>query len=349
MKVTTVAVLWTALAFGPAVQAQAVSSLADGRSGEISFTSFGPRGHHELGQGTFDRKPVPITGNLLLPASGDAKLPAVVIGHTVGGVQPFLYTRWAKALNEAGYAVFVVDSFKARGLSDMVGKSAGEFNGAMLVPDAFSALKLLATHPRIDPQRIAYIGFSMGGVTAPYLLQESFRKAVLGDSALRFAASVGHYPGCNYNFHENQPSPTPLYLFLGQKDDWLAAISCQAYADHLAGKGYKVSTKVYEGAGHSYDEDRAAVYVPQAYNTRECRPLVVNLDESTLAPRYLDGALLAPNADTREAARQVYQWMSACTKRGATAGITPGNGDRREDAVRDTLKLLQGVFTASAQ
>lgn len=97
--------------------AQPATSLADSRSGDIQFNSFQPRGHHELAQGTFDRKPVAIQGKLLLPAA-QGRVPAIVIGHTVGGVQPFLF-RWAKALNDAGYAAFVVDSFSSRGLSRM--------------------------------------------------------------------------------------------------------------------------------------------------------------------------------------------------------------------------------------
>lgn len=336
-----------AFALVAAAQAQPVDSLADGRSGDIGFNSFNPRGHGELGQGTFDRKPVPITGHLSLPAATEAKVPAIVIGHTANGVHPILYSRWAKALNDAGYAAFVVDSFKPRGIVSVSGRTAAEFTGAVLIPDAFMALQLLATHPRIDAQRIAFVGFSQGGITAPYLLHERFRKAVLGDSPLRFAALVGHYGGCFYNFVENQPSRTPLYMFLAQKDDWLSPASCQAFVAHLAEKGYTARVQVYEGAAHAYDADRPLAYEGIAVNTMACKPLVVNLDEPVLAPRYLEGGgLLAPNADPAATARQVFQWHSSCTKRGANFGITPGPGDRREDSVRDTLTALQEAFAA---
>jgi dienelactone hydrolase len=328
------------------ISAQPVDSLVDGRSGEVEFTSFDPPGHSAMAQGSFDRTPVKISGNLSFPA-GDAKVPAVVIGHTVGGVKPVLYSRWAKSLNEAGYAVLVVDSFGPRAMNQMWTKGVGAFKGggAFLVADAFKSLALLATHPRIDGSRIAFVGFSMGATTANYVIQERFRRAILGDSSLRFAAAVSHYPACHYNFIENNPSTVPLFLFLGGKDDWTPALACQEYGAMLVARGYKVSTNVYAGAGHGYDEDQPAKYQSFVTSSASCNPLVVNLDEQVLAPVFIrGGALLAHGADSRAAAIGVYRWASGCTSNGGTLGWSPGEGDRREDAVRDTINVLQGTM-----
>lgn len=330
---------------GNSATSQTNDSMGDGRSGDIEFSSFWPRGHHELGQATFDRKPVPVRGQLLLPP-GTAKVPAVVIGHTVGGVQPFLFHRWAKALNEAGYAAFVVDSFGPRGMGSMHTSSAVEINGAYLIADAFSALRVLATHPRIDAGRVAFIGFSMGGGTAPYVVQERFRRAVLGDSPLRFAAAVGHYPHCHYNFIENQPSPVPLFLFLAEKDDWTPAEQCQQYGKLLLERGYKVNVRVYEGANHGYDEDRSSTTIANANSMGNCDPLLINLDAPSFAPQYLKtGAPVVPGGDLRATALAVRNWGLSCNRRGATSGVSAGGGDRRVDAVRDTLSALQKTFS----
>lgn len=332
--------LWSGLA------AQPVDNLADGRSGDIDFTSFSPSSHNALAQGTFDRKPIPLSGKLMLPA-GDSKVPAVVIGHTVGGVKPVLYHRWAKSLNDAGFAVFVVDSFGPRGLTNMSKKGIAEVEGggSFLTADAFKALALLATHPRIDPGRIAFLGFSMGGITANYVIHEKFRRAVLGDTTTRFATSIGHYPSCHYNFFENKPSVTPLFLFLAEKDDWTPAIACKEYGDFLTARGYRVATQVYEGAGHGYDEDIAARFQEDASSQSSCNPLLVNLDEP-LAPQFLRGkSYLVPGGDTRSVAVGVYKWVGACTTKGATLGVSPGGGNRRDDAVKDTVKALRSVLT----
>jgi dienelactone hydrolase len=326
--------------------AQPVETLADGRSGDIEFTSFDPPGHNALALGSFDRTPVKIGGKLSFPG-GDAKVPAIVIGYTVGGLKPVLYSRWAKSLNDAGYATLVVDSFGPRGMHQMWTKGLGAFKGggSFLTADAFRSLALLATHPRIDPDRIAFVGFSMGGGVANTVLHERFRRAVLGDVPLQFAASVSHYPPCHYNFVEDKPSSVPLFLFLAEKDDWTPAPACQEYGELLSSRGYKVTTKVYEGAGHGYDEDLASKYQDLVTSRAACNPLVVNLDEPILAPRFMrGGAALAPGADTRAAAIGVYKWDSACTTKGGTLGVSPGNGDRREDAVRDTIKVLDSAM-----
>lgn len=340
----TAAVFFLLAVLSGQLEAQPTDSLADGRSGDIEFTSFMPSGHNALATGTFDRKPIKIGGKLLLPA-GEAKAPAIVIGHTVGGIKPVLYSRWAKSFNDAGYAVLVVDSFGPRNMKGMWAKGASDFNGAFLIADAFRALALLSSHPRVDPARIAFVGFSMGGITAQYVVHERFRQAVLGDSQLRFATTVSHYPVCHYNFVENKPSPAPSFVFLAEKDDWYPAAACQEYTRFLAARGYGVTTKVYEGAAHGYDEDSAATVVADATVTNTCNPLVVNLDEP-LTPRFLrTGALLAPEgADLRTAATSVFRWAGACTTKGATVGVTVGNGNRQEEAVRDTLKALQSVF-----
>ncbi|MDP3171869.1 MAG: dienelactone hydrolase family protein [Polaromonas sp.] len=341
----TVFVALVLVLLGNGAAAQTGDNLGDGRGGDIEFTSFWPRGHHELGQATFDRKPLPVRGQLSLPP-GAGKVPAVVIGHTVGGVQPYLFHRWAKALNEAGFAALVVDSFGPRGMGSMVASTALEINGAYLIADAFSALRVLATHPRIDAGRIAFIGFSMGGGTAPYLIQERFRRAVLGDSPLRFAAAVGHYPHCHYNFIENQPSPIPLFLFLAEKDDWTPAQQCMQYGKLLAERGYKVSVKVYEGANHGYDEDRSSIAIPSANSMGNCDPLLINLDALPFAPQYLrTGAPVVPGGDMRATVTGVQNWARSCNRRGATSGVSAGGGDRRADAVRDTITALQKSFS----
>ena len=74
------------------------------------------------------------------------------------GVEP----NWGPVLRSWGYATFVLDSFRRRGLAEVC------TNGPALVPlqrvpDAYGALRLLAAHPAIDPERIALMGFSHGG------------------------------------------------------------------------------------------------------------------------------------------------------------------------------------------
>lgn len=109
-------VLTIALIMAPSLLfAQAVTSLADGRTGRIEFASLTPSGPSELVRGA--GAPVTIGGTLVLPATAAARLPAMVIAHGSGGILAGRENAWAARLNGLGVATFVVDSFAPRGLS----------------------------------------------------------------------------------------------------------------------------------------------------------------------------------------------------------------------------------------
>jgi dienelactone hydrolase len=90
----------------------------------------------------------------------------MVIAHGSAGVDT-RETAWADRLGALGLATFVVDSFTPRNVRETATDQA-RLPTAANVADALAALRLLATHPRIDPDRIGIIGFSKGGQVALY-------------------------------------------------------------------------------------------------------------------------------------------------------------------------------------
>ena len=112
--------------------------------------------------GKKDGKPVTIAGELRIPKPGTDRLPAVVFVHGAGGIG-FNYGMWAGELNKAGFATFVVDSFTGRGITNTIADPA-QLSPYAKMNDAFAALAVLAKHPRIDPDKIAIMGFSNGAV-----------------------------------------------------------------------------------------------------------------------------------------------------------------------------------------
>jgi len=65
------------------------------------------------------------------------------------------------------------------------------------LPDAFGALKYLASHPAIDPQRIGMLGFSWGAMLSVLAMDEPAAEGALG-AGPRFAAHAGHYLVCAF-------------------------------------------------------------------------------------------------------------------------------------------------------
>jgi dienelactone hydrolase len=131
----------------------------------------------------------------------------MVIAHGSAGVE----TRegaWADRLNALGLATFVVDSFTPRGVRETASDQT-RVPTAANVADALAALRLLATHPRIDPERIGVIGFSKGGQVALYTALEPFRRAVVDDDR-HFAAHVALYPYCNDWYQAERIDGAPM-------------------------------------------------------------------------------------------------------------------------------------------
>ena len=145
-------------------------------------------------------KPAVIAGQLRIPKPGTDRLPAVVLVHGSGGINAS-HERWADELNSAGFAVFVLDSFAGRGIVSTVNDQSQLDSLAMMV-DAYRALALLAKHPRIDPARIAIMGFSKGAVAAVYSSNERFR-GMYAPGNLAFAAHIGLYTPCNVSYRDD--------------------------------------------------------------------------------------------------------------------------------------------------
>jgi len=141
-----------------------VDTLSDGRIGKIYLGSLTPKNPIEMVKRQSTAKVV-VDGVLSLPAEAKGPVPAMVIAHGSGGILPS-YALWTAALNRAGIATFVVDSWGGRGITS-TRYDQSQVSNAANVADAFFALRLLATHPRIDAKRIGVMGFSPQPFLAP--------------------------------------------------------------------------------------------------------------------------------------------------------------------------------------
>jgi acetyl esterase/lipase len=162
-------------------------------------------------------KPVILGGELRLPRGAAANFPAVILIHGSGGID-----RWAQELNDAGVAAFILDAFTGRGIIT-TNVDQSQLDSIAMVHDAFVALDMLATHPRIDSTRIAVMGFSKGAVPAIYSSSVRFRTAY-GPRNVEFAAHIGLYTPCNVTYKQDD-MPTTISL-------WPVALSFRMRRPH---------------------------------------------------------------------------------------------------------------------
>ena len=196
-----------------------------------------------------------IAGELSLPFVAADRMPAVLLLHGDAGAIANQVV-WREELNALGIAVFTLDSFSGRGavaagasfftLPDSIG-------GLARVVDAERALALLAAHPRIDPTRIAVMGFSSGGRTVLAAAQSRFA-AAFGTPGLRFAAYVALYPDCNARLiGDSRSEPGPQRIFIGNDDVLTSAAACTRFAERLYAAGSDIAISTFDGAHHGFD------------------------------------------------------------------------------------------------
>jgi dienelactone hydrolase len=305
---------------------EAVTSLADGRAGKIHFASQTPAGYFALARRESNQKVV-VFGTLRLPPPSAGRVPAMVIAHGSAGVDQ-RESWWAETLTKLGMATFVVDSFNPRGVRQ-TSTDQSQLSTAANVADALAALRLLSTHPRIDPQRVGVIGFSKGGQVALYSALEPFRRAVIDDDA-RFAAHVALYPYCSDWYIAARVTGAPMLLLLGGRDDYTPAEACRGYAEWFKSAGADAAVMVYPNAYHDFDDTGRPRFDRTLVTGKHCDGLV-DLDQFTAKIR-------STGQDVTESAGRYFR---ECLTRGATVG---GDAEARRRAPEDVAAFLRRVF-----
>ena len=267
-------------------------------------------------------------GELRIPSLGRSRLPAVILVHGSGGVSGYV-DDWSHSLNAMGVATFILDSFTGRGIA-RVDEDQDQLARLAQTVDLYRALELLAKHPRIDPQRIAVMGFSRGGSATLYASLKRLQRVHGAANGLELAAYITLYANCGTTYvDETEIVDKPVRMFHGSADDWNSVEPCRAYAERLRKSGKDVLLTEYAGAQHVFDWARLKkpLKLPQAQNASGCQ-----LRE---AP---DGSII--NAVTRAP----FTWVGdPCVERGATVAYDADAHKQVLSAVTEFIRSTLNV------
>ena len=267
-----------------------------------------------------------VWGDLVLPPTAGGRSPAVILVHGCNGITGTV-RRWAASLADAGYAAFMLDSFGGRYIAETC-TSGQRINPASMLADLYRAQGLLATHPRIDPVRIAVMGFGDGGQVAVWAALERFQRALAPAGQPPPAAYLAFYSAsCRFRLRdETETAGGPIRLFHGTADAATPLPACRAWAARMLAAGRDVGIYEYAGAQHGFDI--LPLSPPRVF------PEHVNLGKCEFNERP-DGGFVDKATGARPGP------SAACATRGYTQGY---DAAAHRKAIEDVTALLAAVF-----
>jgi dienelactone hydrolase len=193
-----------------------------------------------------------MTGRLALP-DGDGARPAVLVAHEGNGLDDFQKQR-AERFAELGYVAFALDYHG--GGRPLEGRDEINRRLSALLDDtgrtralATAGLGVLLAEPRVDPSRVAAVGYCFGGTMVLELAR----------TGADLKAVVGFHPGLTTNRPQDSARIVGSVLVcIGADDPIVPAEQRLAFEDEMRAAGVDWRIHLHGGAKHSFTNPHAA-------------------------------------------------------------------------------------------
>ena len=192
------------------------------------------------------------TGYLAYDSALEGKRPGVLVLHEWWGHNEHARDR-ARALAELGYTGFALDMYGTDKLADNPDDARGHMNALMTVPGQVkerfdAAYAMLNRHPTVDGERMAALGYCMGGS----IVLNMARAGADLDAVATFHAGLG----------TQQPATpgsikAPLKVFNGAADPFVPRDQVTAFKAEMEAAGASLEFFDYPGVLHSFTNPAA--------------------------------------------------------------------------------------------
>jgi dienelactone hydrolase len=267
-------------------------------------------------------RPTTIAG-VLRVAQGTGRLPLVVLVPGSGGIGASVDV-WDRQFEAMGISTFALDSFAGRGIVS-TGTDQSQLGRLNMILDLYRSLAVLAAHPRVDPDRIAVMGFSRGAQATLYAALKRFHKTWnLG--GVDPAAYIALYPPCITTYvGDTDVSGHPIRIFHGISDDYVEISPCRSYFARLKAAAGDVEMTEYPDTWHAYD-------LPTLPPT----PVVAQNAQTTHCVLKEEPAGTIVNTATQKP----FSYADACLGRNPHVAYSASSTRATEDAVKTLLRKI---------
>ena len=276
----------------------------------IEFTSSNPFSFYHVITDLENQEPQEVYGILRFPEGVEQKNLPMVFGVAGSLAWSNHHLEYLKMYRDMGMATFELKSFASRNITSTVGTQV-EVTSAMMILDAYKALAVLANDPRIDLDRVAITGWSLGGSVALFSAWQPLKNAIT--SHLSFKAHLPIYPPCITDLEVVEFSDVPIHILIGELDNWVPAAACEDLVTDMKAAGAEANVTVYPNAHHSFDRLKPPEVMDNGYILTDCQ-FRMRADGAILM-NFFDIPMITP-------LRQKIA-LAFCASRGPTFGGNP--------------------------
>ena len=292
----------------------------------ITFKSANPFSLNDIIDNLDNQEEQEVFGKLTIPedtSNLDNKYPLVIgVAGSLGWSDH--HYEYLKMYREMGIATFELNSFKSRNITSTVGSQI-EVTIASMILDAYRAFEKLASHPRIDKERVSITGWSLGGGVTLFSAWMPLKNII--NKNLKFKSHLAYYPPCFIEPKNMEFSDSKIHILIGELDNWTPSIPCENLVNKLK-KNTDINITVYKNSHHSFDRNSPVIRNEEAYNFSNC--LFKMTDDGKILMNYLNIPMSNPTL-------QKIGFLF-CVERGVDYGGNPTSRKKSFEFAKDFMR-----------